>query len=155
MNSSRLNGRQPGTHGNVGWILFSLSFLTACGSSTEPVLTIWEGDLEPVPPATVGGLVAAVSQFGRTEASIRVTDAEPGETYLWRIDSGTCQEAGETQGGVAAYPPLTPGQSGTASTDAVLASVFRADRDFAARVFLAGGAGEDRVVACGPLRQTG
>jgi hypothetical protein len=140
---------------NASTLLLCLPILAACGSSTEPVLTIWEGDLEPVLPATVGGMVAAVSQFGRTEASIQITDAEAGHTYFWRIDSGTCQGAGETQGGVAAYPPLTPGQAGMASTDAVLSTVFKPDRDFAARVYLSGGGGGEQVVACGPLRQTG
>lgn len=115
----------------------------------------WEGDLVPVLPATVGGQVAAVSQFGRTEASIQITDAEPNRTYSWRIDSGTCQGTGTVQGGPAAYPPLTAGGSGTGSANAVLAGVFKPNQQFAARVLRADGAGAGEVVACGDLQETG
>jgi hypothetical protein len=99
--------------------------------------------------------VAAVTQFGRTEASIHITDAEPDSTYSWRIDAGTCDASGKTQGGVATYPLLTPGASGSAATDAVLAAVFRPDHDFAARVILQGPGGAETVVACGVLEEMG
>ncbi len=122
--------------------------LVSCSSSTGPLLTRWEGNLLPVFPSTVGGRVAAVTQFGRTEASIQIQEAEPEVTYGWRIDSGTCQEQGDLQGGTASYAPLTPGAGGTATADAVLAEVFRAKDTFAARVFLKE-SGE--VVACGVL----
>jgi len=101
----------------------------------------------------VGGQVAAVTQFGRTEASIHITDAEADHTYSWRIDAGTCVSQGETQGGVATYPLLTPGASGSAASDAVLATVFRPDGEFAARVILQGDAGAETVVACGALQE--
>lgn len=140
--------------GHPGRIVLFLPLLVACSSSTETLLTIWEGDLEPVPPATVGGIVAAVTQFGRTEASVHITDAEPESSYIWRIASGTCQGAGETQGGAAAYPPLTAGPSGSASAEAVLSAEFRPNRDYAAWVLVAEGGGE-QAVACGPLRQEG
>jgi hypothetical protein len=89
-----------------------------------------------------------VTQFGRTEASIQIEEAEPEVTYGWRIDSGTCQEMGELQGGAATYSPMIPGPGGTATADAVLAEVFRAKDTYAARVFLEE-SGE--VVACGVL----
>ena len=106
-------------------VLLSIPFIAACGSTTEPLLTTWEGNLTPVPPATVGGSVAAVTQLGRTEASVQIRDAEPGAVFSWHIDSGTCRAPGQTQGGQATYPPLTSGENGTASTNAILAALFQ------------------------------
>jgi len=120
----------------------------SCSSSTGPLLTRWEAHLLPVFPATVEGQAAAVTQFGRTEASVQIGEAEPETEYGWRINAGTCEEEGEMQGGLASYPPMTPGPGGTATSDAVLAEVFRAKDSFAVRVFLQE---SGTVVSCGEL----
>ena len=120
----------------------------ACSSSTAPLFTQWEGNLVPIPPATVEGRAAAVTQFGRTEISIQITDAEPGVSYGWRVDTGSCQNPGILQGGDASYPGLTPGPGGTATANAILSALFPATGAYAARVFLEE---SEKVVACGEL----
>lgn len=133
--------------------MLAASLLSGCSSSTAPVITTWEGDLAPEFPSVLGGRVAAVTQFGRTQISIQIEEGEPGVTYGWKVNAGTCQTEGEIQGGTASYPPLAPGPSGTASGETTVAEVFRSGDSYAARVYRSTGNGEV-VVACGALRQT-
>ena len=130
--------------------LFALFFL-ACSSSTEPAVTLWEATLSPVLPGGLTGQVAAVTQFGRTEASIEIHQAETGQTYGWRIQSGTCQSAGVLQGGAAVYPILTPDEAGNAGADVILSAVFRRRSTFAARVYQDLPGGGEEILACGDL----
>jgi len=132
-------------------ILLAGGLAAACSSGTGPVFTQWEGDLMPIPPATVGGRAVALTQFGRTEVSIQISDAEPGVSYAWRVDSGTCQNAGIIQGGDASYPGLTPGPGGTATANAILSVIFPATGAFAVRVLLED---TEEVVSCGELQLT-
>ncbi len=127
--------------------------ILGCGSATEPVLTTWEGELSPRPPGFIEGQVAAVTQFGRTQASIQIRNGNPDVVYTWRINAGTCDQEGLIQGGLASYQPLTPGEGGTAEANAVLDAVFRPGDQFAARVLRPDG-GSETVVACGTLEQT-
>jgi hypothetical protein len=129
-------------------VLFTAGISTACSSSTAPIFTQWEGDLSPIPPATVSGRAAAVTQFGRTQLSVQIQEAEPEVIYGWRVDSGTCENAGAIQGGEAAYPPLAAGAGGTASSEAILPVEFRASGQFSVRVFLEV---SEETVACGEL----
>lgn len=123
--------------------------LMACSSPTAPETSLWEGDLAPVVPSTVSGVVAAVSQFGRTVTSIELRQGQAGSTYTWRIDSGTCAEPGQIQGGNALYPQMVAGEAGTASADASLPGHFVTSVQYAARIIDE----SDVVVACGPLRR--
>lgn len=132
-------------------LILAGAFVAACSSSTSPTFTQWEGDLAPIPPATVEGRAAAVTQFGRTEVSIQITEAEPEVSYGWRIDTGSCQGSGTIQGGDASYPGLTPGAGGTATANAILPVIFPANGAFAVRVFLDA---SERVVSCGELALT-
>jgi hypothetical protein len=93
-----------------------------------------------------------VTQFGRTEVSIQITDGEPEVSYGWRVETGSCQNPGTIQGGDASYPGLTPGPGGTAAANATLSEVFPAKGAFAVRVFLRA---TGRVVSCGELGLTG
>jgi hypothetical protein len=129
-------------------LLFTAGIYIACSSSTAPIFTQWEGDLSPIPPATVSGRAAAVTQFGRTQLSIQIQEAETDVIHGWRVDSGTCETPGEIQGGDAAYPPLVPGAGGTASSEAILPVEFRASGQFSVRVFLEV---SEETVACGTL----
>jgi len=133
--------------------LVAATLLSGCSSSTAPVITTWEGDLAPEPPAVLGGRVAAVTQFGRTQISIRIEEGEPGVTYGWRVNAGTCEAEGEIQGGVASYPLLSPGETGTASGETTVAEIFRSGDSYAARVYRSTGTGE-LVEVCGPLHET-
>ena len=137
------------------WALVGLAPLwAACGDSTGPVSTLWEGNLTPVPPSQVSGQVAAVTQFGRTEVSIQIRFADPGSTHNWRVESGNCQADGTIQGGLAVYPPLTAGEGGSNSQTAILSSQFKSGSQLAVKVFnsVEGGSGE--MVSCGELVET-
>ena len=150
---SRMRIRSPSRRVFRASVL-SFSFLlagglaVACSSGTAPVFTQWEGDLIPVPPATVGGRAAAVTQFERTAVSIQITDGEPDVTYGWRVETGSCQNSGTIQGGAASYPRLTPGAGGTATANATLSETFPAKGAFSVRVFLDA---TGKVVSCGEL----
>jgi len=135
----------------ISALLLAGSLTGACSSSTAPIFTQWEGNLIPVPPATVGGRAAALTQFGRTEVSIQVNEGVPGVSYGWRVETGNCQNSGTVQGGTASYPQLTPGAGGTATASATLAEIFPATGAFAVRVFLEE---SGTVVSCGELSLT-
>ncbi len=137
------------------WLLMAVLSVAACSDSTGPVFTLWEGDLQPLPTSTLEGSVAAASQFGRTEASIELRQAEAGATYGWRIESGSCQAPGEIQAGPAVYPPMTADEAGTASEDAVIGVVFKSNSRIIARVFRTLGAGGEEILACGEFREIG
>ena len=148
---------KPGTRAlpwrTLGLLLFA-PFLTNCSDSTGPIFTFWEGTLEPVPPSFVGGRVVAVTQHGRTEAGITLEDGDPGTTYGWRIDSGTCEQDGTIQGGSASYPLLLTRPGGSASAEAIISALFKPGKQFSARVFLSGEGASSEVVACGDLEET-
>lgn len=135
-------------------MLCIVALAAACDSAVEPSLTTWEGNLLPVFPSTVTGQVAAVTQFGRTTASIQIMEAEPEVTYGWRINLGTCEEEGLIRGGVAVYQPLNPGELGSAEGAAVMDVPFRDGQQLATRVFRSDGGSGEVVVACGELEQT-
>ena len=125
---------------------------TGCSSSTEPVTTVWEGNLSSVAGSGITGTVGAVTQSGRTAVTIQIRKATAGETYGWRIDSGECSGTGQIQGGAALYPALTPDATGSASADAGLPGTFDSGGQYAARVFLTGSGAAGEVVACGDLQ---
>jgi hypothetical protein len=122
-----------------------------CSSGTGPDPTVWQATLSPESGSVVRGTAGAVTQSGRTAATIQIRKATAGETYGWRVDSGRCSGTGQIQGGAALYPPLIPDGSGTASADAGLPGVFDPGSAYAARVFRVGSGGEE-VVACGDLQ---
>ena len=127
-----------------------LALLTGCGDPSGPVLTLWEGTLSPVPPSRINGQTAAATQFGRTEVSIEIRFAEPEAVYLWRVESGDCQSEGEIKDGPLMYPPLTTGESGLASSNAVLSSLFKSGSSLAVKVYSSEGEAEV-LVSCGSL----
>jgi len=129
-----------------------LAVSAACSSGTEPQTTVWQATLAPVSGSAITGTAGAVTQSGRTAVTIQIRKATAGETYGWRIDSGTCSGTGQIQGGVALYPPLSPGGSGTATADAGLPGTFDPGSRYAARVFRSGAGGGEEVVACGDLQ---
>lgn len=91
----------------------------ACAGGVELDQAAWQGEFTGG-PAAISGSVAAVSVNGRTQASIHIDRATPGDTYAWRLAGGSCQAEGALVGGAAAYPPLTASSSGSADADAVL-----------------------------------
>ena len=127
--------------------------LTTCSSATDPVTTVWSGTLASVGASIITGTVGAVTQGGRTSATVQIRKGTPGETYGWRIDSGSCGGSGQIQGGTALYPGLTADPSGSASADAGLSAILTQGSSYAARVFRGSGAGEE-IVACGELEES-
>jgi len=128
--------------------------VAACSDSTAPLYAFWQGDLSPVRTSTVVGRVVAVTQHGKTDIGINIQDAEPGATYGWRVELGTCGGTGKIQGGPASYPPLVPSQGGAASAEASVASLFKPGRQFAGKVYRSGEGGGEEIVACGDLEET-
>jgi hypothetical protein len=133
------------------WPVILIPLLAVCSSPTDDGLVAWEADLAPVAPSSVNGSAAAVTQFGRTQASIQIRQAEPDVTYGWRIETGTCQAPGDVQGGAAAYAPLVASEAGQATADAGISIEFRSGSSFAVRVFLPLEGGGETIVACGAL----
>ena len=145
----------PGLFLRPGVALLILApFLFSCSDSTTPLYAFWEGTLSPIRPSFVSGRVVAVTQQGKTDIGINMENGEPGLTYGWRVDSGGCEEVGTIQGGPAAYPPLAPGQGGSASAQTSVAPLFKPGKRFAARIFHNGAGGSEEVVACGELEET-
>lgn len=138
----------------VGALIPAL-LVAGCTSGTEPSATLWEATLAPVPPANVTGSAAAVAQFGRTLASVEIRLAEPGVTYGWRVEAGTCQAPGQIQGGSAIYPPLIADQTGVAPADAVVPGVLKSGSLYVVRVLREPGGPGEQAVACGELVETG
>lgn len=138
----------------AAWLLAGILVPLALGCSDVqgPSTTAWEGTLVPVDKATrFGGRVAAVSEASRTRASITIQKAEPSATHSWRLRAGSCDSPGELVGGVASYPELFVGASGTASAEAVLSETLRADGDYHAVVLEETDSGA--VIACGALER--
>lgn len=134
-------------------LLFTLLVL-GCTSSTEPDFFLWEGVLEPVPPSTVSGITAAVSQFGRTEVSVEIRQAPADAVFGWKVNTGTCQSEGTIRGGVGAYPSIETDESGVGAEDAVLSGLFRSGEAYAVRVYSDQGGGVQTVISCGELEET-
>lgn len=126
----------------------------ACSDVTAPRTTLWEGNLSPTAPATVSGVAAAVSQFGRTLVSIQVRQATEGVSYRWGVYAGTCASPGALQGGAALYPVLAPGPTMTAEAEASLPGEFRSGGQYMAEVLALGEGGSEVRVACGTLLET-
>lgn len=125
-----------------------------CSSGTEPSVTLWEATLAPLAPASVSGTAAAVAQAGKTRVSVEIRQAATGESYGWRMSSGTCAGEGSIVGGAALYPTLVPGASRTAKAETAAPGQLSPGGSYAVRVFLAGSAGGGQVVACGALVET-
>jgi hypothetical protein len=121
-----------------------------CSDITLPQRTAWEGELQSLPPAQVGGSVAVLSQSGRSETSILITGAQREATYAWRIRTGSCEAGGDVVGGVAIYPTLSPDASGQAEGETILSRQLDRDGTYATWVFQVLEDAEEPA-ACGSL----
>lgn len=143
--------RQPFGFGGVAG-LAALILVGACSSSTAPSVTAWSGNLAPRPPSRVSGTVGAVSQSGRTSASLELEGGESGAVYAWRILEGSCSSQGDALVGKAVYPQVSTGLSGTGTAQAGLAREMDYQKTYAAWVFLISPTdGSETVAACGEL----
>lgn len=87
--------------------LFCTLTAACLGDATYQPPTAYRARLLAVGGSEVAGTVDAVSQ-GRneTQAGLNV-QAEPGATYAWQINEGTCDSPGPMLGGRGAYPDFT------------------------------------------------
>ena len=145
--------RTPFLGGPVLLLGVMAPFLSACTSSTEPLVTLWETTLSPVAPSRITGQAAALTQFGRTEVSVEIRLADPESAYPWRVESGTCTTSGNIQDGPAVYIPLSTGEAGTAGQTVTLSSKFRPGDKLSVKVFAPGSSGSQDLVACGVLEE--
>lgn len=111
----------------------------------------WEGDLVAIAGDAPGGSVAALSQNGRTIASIRITDGPMGEhVFDWRIRAGSCASPGSPLGGAATYPAIEHSAPGNSSAETVLGDTMPDSRSYHA-VLIRSADGTE--VACGDFRR--
>lgn len=113
-------------------------------------IVAWEGELISSTSAP-SGRAAALSQSGRTDASIQISGGPDDDgLYSWRIRTGSCASPGSLIGGLAQYPDLALEGGGSVSANAVLTDGMPAGRNY--HVVLIRGA-DDAEVACGQLQR--
>ena len=126
----------------------------ACSTSTEVGYSFWEGTLVPLGDHMETGLAAAVTQFGRTEASVEIRQAEADALYGWYLQNGTCDMGGNILGGVASYPLVQTDEAGTGNMSALVSTRLRPGSAYAVRVYRPLDSGEEMPVACGNLQES-
>lgn len=136
----------------VFWL--SLAVLVAGGcrvlGGVDLSVDAWEGDLI-ASTGMLTGSAAALSQAGRTNASIQINGGpEDAGLYGWRIRTGSCSSPGALIGGLAQYPDLDVEAGGAASADAVLNEAMPGGRNYHVVIIRAADGAE---VACGQLQR--
>jgi hypothetical protein len=132
-------------------LLIASAPIGGCRDISGPVSTAWEGELQPTGLLPLQGSVAVVSRLGRSETSIRISGAEPGATYSWRIRSGSCQDGGAVVGGTAVYPEIVADPSGTAEGGTVLSRELDPGGTYAAWLFEVAAGPTEELIACGEI----
>lgn len=137
-------------------LAFSLSLaLVAVGGcrvlgGVDVSVDAWEGDLI-ASTGTLTGSAAALSQGGRTNASIQIGGGpEDAGLYGWRIRTGSCSSPGALIGGAAQYPDLDVEAGGTATADAILTEAMPGGRNYHVVIIRAA---DNAEVACGQLQR--
>lgn len=129
---------------------FAIALLAAgCGDATGPLVTTWQATFSATLAQPLSGRAAALTQAGRTQATISIENADPDTEYDWRINRGSCGAPGALLGGTASYPPLLTGTGGSASAEAALSELFQPGDTFVVRVLTAAGS----EVSCATLVQ--
>lgn len=142
------------------------AFLTlpACSLDVEgPEAILWEAQLSATAPETepsLTGSAAAIARETRTETGIEVVGGEVGDTWVWRIRRGTCQDPGATVEAVQEYPTLeaentaqpdAPGDIVAAADETVLDTSLDSGGDYHASVAAEATPGE--ILACGDFER--
>lgn len=120
---------------------------------SEPSLTSWQANLQPIPPSGVAGSAAVLSRSDNSEVSIAMTGGEEGVAYAWNLRTGSCQGQGSLLGGQAIYPGLVADETGEDDVATIIIPTLHSG-SHAAWLFQM--VGDDEVpVACGELEQVG
>lgn len=132
-------------------LLLACAALVGCVGGVSNDQTAWQAELVG-PPTGVGGSIAALSQPGRTHASVGIQRGMPGQRYAWRLEQGSCQTPGTIVGAAAVYPTMTAGEDGSAAAEAYLSRTLGSG-PYTGRVLLVSADGSQSSVACGVLQR--
>src|SRR5918996_4546898 len=74
----------------------------------------WNGSLQPQTGYAVTGSFKAFYKDGRTDVTVNIANASPGQQLPWHIHEGSCGNDRGIVGGASSYPPLIVGNNGVA-----------------------------------------
>ncbi|MGQ0714479.1 MAG: hypothetical protein ACT4PJ_12220 [Gemmatimonadaceae bacterium] len=110
----------------------------------------WSGALQAQTGYSVTGAFKAFVRDGRTEVTINLANATPGQRLPWHVHEGSCGNDRGIVGNPSAYPPLVVGSNGAATGSAnVMVSLDEA-KDYFVNVH-ASPTNLQTIVACGDL----
>jgi hypothetical protein len=110
----------------------------------------WNGSLTPQTGYAVTGSFRAIYFEGRTDVTINIANASPGQTLPWHIHEGSCGNDRGIIGGASNYPPLVVGSNGTATGRANVMALLDEAKDYFVNVH-ASPTNLGTIVACGDL----
>ncbi|MDQ4080601.1 MAG: hypothetical protein M3125_07555 [Gemmatimonadota bacterium] len=110
----------------------------------------WNGSLQAQTGYAVTGSFKAFVKDGRTEVTVNVANASPGQQLPWHIHEGSCGNDRGIVGGASSYPPLIVGNNGAATGNANLSVTLDEAKDYFVNVH-ASPTNLETIVACGHL----
>lgn len=100
--------------------------------------------------AYLSGDSEALVSGGTTRARVNLVGSTSGARHPWHIHEGRCTSGGAIVGNPAAYPPLTVGADGRATSNATVAVALNEGRDYHVNVHLSP-ENLATIIACGNL----
>ena len=110
----------------------------------------WNGSLTAQAGYSVTGSFRAFVKDGRTEVTVNVANASPGQHLPWHIHEGTCGNDRGIVGDPSSYPPLVVGDNGSATGSARVMAGLDEAKDYFVNVH-ASSTNLQTIVACGDL----
>jgi hypothetical protein len=110
----------------------------------------WNGSLQPQTGYAVTGSFKAFVKDGRTEVTVNIANASPGQQLPWHIHEGSCGNDRGIVGGASSYSPLIVGNNGAANGRANLTVSLDEAKDYFVNVH-ASPTNLETIVACGDL----
>jgi hypothetical protein len=110
----------------------------------------WNGSLTPQTGYAVTGSFRAIYFEGRTDVTINIANASPGQRLPWHIHEGSCGNDRGIIGDPSAYQPLVVGSNGTATGRANVMALLDEAKDYMVNVH-ASPTNLGTIVACGDL----
>jgi hypothetical protein len=110
----------------------------------------WSGSLSPRGGSAITGTFKAFSGEGKTNVSVNLANAMAGQRLPWHVHEGRCDSDMGIVGDPAAYPVITVGNDGTASSNAVLSLHLDEAKNYFVNIH-ASPTNLQTIVACGDL----